>query len=49
MFRYMERDADCTTVWESKCDFYIDFMAFHVFSEHPHLPHFVQSVHYRSF
>lgn len=49
MFRYMERNADGTTVLQAHRNLNIDLMTFHVLAKHPHLPHFIQSIHNRSF
>ena len=45
MFSNMEGNADGTTIRKAQRDFDINLLAFHVFTKHPHLPHFVQSIH----
>ena len=49
MFSNMERNADSATIRKTQRDFDINLLTFHVFAKHPHLPHFVQSIHNRPF
>ena len=45
MFSNMERNADSATIRKAQRDLNLYLLAFHIFAKHPHLPHFVQSIH----
>ena len=49
MFGYVERNADCLSVFISKSYFDIHFTPFHIFSEHPHFAALVELVNKRAF